>query len=55
MNKKNIIVNWHYFKLMTMTNYVNNGHQMVMYRHDFPINIKKENQWPMKYVSFNWH
>ena len=39
----NIIINWIYFKLMTITNSGTNGHQMEMYVHAFTMNIKKEN------------
>ena len=38
-----INVNWHYFKLKIINNYVTNGHQIEMYDHDYPMNIKIEN------------
>ena len=53
INGKNIIVNLHYFKLMLIdNNYVTYGHQIEMYGHDHPMNIKKENEWLLKSVSF---
>ena len=37
--KQNIIINWHYYKLMTINNSVTNAHQMEMYGYAFPMSL----------------
>ena len=40
--EKITIVNWHYFKVMTINNYATNGHQIEMYCHAYPTENKNE-------------